>query len=417
MKGTDTSRWAATSWLLVCVVVGNAMDEFRSTVTPKELVQTEIAPVASRMTGDGTLFLDFGRAAYGTVVVPIPVDASRPSLAVHLGEKLNAAGRIDRDPPGTIRYCRIEQALEPGRRTCRIVIPPDKRNTGPVAIKMPAAVGEVVPFRYAEIEAGEGIDPEGVRQLAVHYPFNEDASAFDSSSEVLNAVWDICKHTIKATTFCGVYVDGDRERIPYEGDAYINQLGHYGVDREYEVARYSHEYMIQNPTWCTEWHLHSVMMAWMDYLYTGETTSIEAFYDALCAKTLMDFAREDGLISVAPELRTPAMSGRLEPHFASGIIKRNIRDVETATTVCRPAPTASRNRTPPSTAAGVATPSTCKVVAPGSRRGIPILAVMPSGISTVSAVGAPSPCVTETCTPPSGVGTFPETCAREPGCG
>lgn len=36
--------------------------------------------------------------------------------------------------------------------------------------------------------------------------------------------------------------------MPYEGDAYINQLSHDGVDREYALARYTHEYLIQNPT-------------------------------------------------------------------------------------------------------------------------------------------------------------------------
>jgi hypothetical protein len=192
---------------------------------------------------------------------------------------------------------------------------------------MPEAIGEVMPFRYAEIEAGANVDPDSIRQVFVHCPFDDDAATFDCSSTVLNRVWDLCKHTIKATTFCGVYVDGDRERIPYEGDAYINQLGHYCMDREYDVARYSHEYMIQEPTWCTEWHVHSVMMAWMDTLYSGETASLEAFYDELRAKTLIDFARKDGLISVDPELRTPDMEARLEPHFQSGIIRRDIRDV------------------------------------------------------------------------------------------
>jgi hypothetical protein len=254
-------------------------------------------------------------------------------LVVHLGEKLDSDGRVDRNPPGTIRYRRIVQRVESGAGECRLLIPPDQRNTGPDAILMPTEVGEVMPFRYAEIEdaAGWGLgEPPAqasVRQYAVHYPFDDSASSFESSSEVLNAVWALCKYTIKATTFCGVYVDGDRERIPYEGDAYINQLGHYGVDHEYDFARYSQEYMIQKPTWCTEWHLHSVMMAWMDYLYTGENASLVMFYDELCAKALIDFAREDGLISVAPELRTPAMSAKLAPHFASGIIKENIRDV------------------------------------------------------------------------------------------
>ena len=303
------------------------MAELRFTVELRDLVQSSVAPSESRVTDDGVLFVAFPRAAYGTIVLPCPPTADGGTLVVHLGEKLDGAGRIDRKPPGTIRYRRIEQPFKPGQESCRVVIPPDKRNTKAGAIKMPADIGEVLPFRYAEIEAGEDIDVAGIRQMAVHYPFDDSAAAFDSSSEVLNAVWDLCKYSIKATTFCGVYVDGDRERIPYEGDAYINQLGHYGVDQEYDFGRYSHEYMIQKPTWCTEWHLHSVMMAWMDYLYTGETSSIEAFYDELCAKTLIDFAREDGLISVDPKRRTPEMKARLEPHFKKGIIKRNIRDV------------------------------------------------------------------------------------------
>jgi alpha-L-rhamnosidase len=246
---------------------------------------------------------------------------------VHLGEKLDAAGRIDRAPGATIRYRCVTQELVPGRGAYRLVIPADERNTKPGAILMPDAIGEVFPFRYAEIENGAQIDRDSIRQVFVHYPFDDLAATFESSSPVLNQIWALCKHTIKATTFCGVYVDGDRERIPYEGDAYINQLGHYCMDREYDFARYSHEYMIQKPTWCTEWHLHSVMMAWMDALYSGETASLKAFYNELRVKTLIDFAREDGLISVDPELRTAEVTGRLEPHFKSGIIKRDIRDV------------------------------------------------------------------------------------------
>jgi alpha-L-rhamnosidase len=294
----------------------------RTTVTLKPLVQHMQRATASRVTDDGALWLDFGRAAFGTVIIPV---AAARALVVHLGEKLDDTGRIDRSPPGTIRYRRIEQQAQPG--DCRIVIPPDERNTKPGAILMPTDIGEVLPFRYVEIENAADIQPDGVQQVAVHYPFDDDAASFRCSSDVLNAVWDLCKYSIKATTFCGVYVDGDRERIPYEGDAYINQLGHYGVDHEYDFARYSHEYMIQRPTWCTEWHLHSVLMAWADYLYTGDTTSITEFYDELVAKTLIDFAREDGLISVDPELRTPEIAARVEPHFESGIIKRNIRDV------------------------------------------------------------------------------------------
>jgi len=283
----------------------------RFTVERKPLVQTEVEPVETRLTGDGTLFLDFGRAAFGTLLLPPSKNLPPGPVVVHLGEKLDPGGRLDRNPPGTIRHIRIEQEPGQGRNPLRIIIPPDERNTGLAAIRMPASIGEVCPFRYAEIENAGGVDPGAVRQIFVHYPFDDESSSFDSSDPVLNAVWDLCKYSIKATTFCGVYVDGDRERIPYEGDAYINQLGHYCVDREYALARYTHEYLMQYPTWPTEWHLHSVLMAWADYLYTGETGSLEEFYDDLCAKTLIGLARDDGLISTKSQRCTPEFERQL----------------------------------------------------------------------------------------------------------
>lgn len=49
--------------------------------------------------------------------------------------------------------------------------------------------------------------------------------------KALDELYDFCTYSIRATSFAGVYVDGDRERIPYEGDIYINMLGQlYGVD-------------------------------------------------------------------------------------------------------------------------------------------------------------------------------------------
>ncbi len=50
---------------------------------------------------------------------------------------------------------------------------PRKRNTGLAAIKMPEHIGEVYPFRYAEIENAGGIDSSTIRQVCVHYPFDD----------------------------------------------------------------------------------------------------------------------------------------------------------------------------------------------------------------------------------------------------
>ena len=91
---------------------------------------------------------------------------------------------------------------------------------------MPSYIGEVYPFRFCELENYEQkISATQIHRTAVHYLWNNNASQFSCSDEILNQVWELCKYTIKATSFTGIYIDGDRERIPYEADAYINQLG------------------------------------------------------------------------------------------------------------------------------------------------------------------------------------------------
>ena len=164
---------------------------------------------------------------------------------------------------------------------------------------LPESIGVIMPFRYCEIiNSPDELDSFMIKQVAVHYHFNDQASSFSSSSVMLNDIWNLCRYSMKATSFCGVYVDGDRERIPYEADAYINQLSHYAVDREFTLARYSHEYLLKHPTWPTEWKQHSVLMAWTDYMYTGNLESLAANYSILREKkTLEQRAREDGLLN------------------------------------------------------------------------------------------------------------------------
>jgi alpha-L-rhamnosidase len=220
------------------------------------------------------------------------------TVTVRLGEAILPDGSINRKPGGTIRYAEYQIPLMRGTHSYQLQFKPDQRNTGPQAIKMPDYIGEVLPFRYVEVEgyahtAGIG----DFTRSTVHYPFDDFASHFESSDTTLNAVWDLCKYSIKATSFAGIYVDGDRERIPYEADAYINQLCHYGVDKEYSMARRSHEYLLHHATWPTEWILQSVLMAYNDYLYTGDIRSVNHYYEDLKAKLLLPLRDANGLIS------------------------------------------------------------------------------------------------------------------------
>jgi hypothetical protein len=234
---------------------------------------------------------------------------------------------IDTNPGRNIRYYQTQLKLKPGRHWYEISWPENKkRASNRFMIQMPDYIGEVYPFRFVELKGYQGDlkAPQVVRTM-VNYTFEESASTFDSSNEVLNQVWDFCKYSMKATSFCGYYVDGDRERIPYEADAFINQLSHYAVDAEYGIARGSMKHLLFNPTWPTEWTLYNILMAWYDYLYTGDNRFIVKYYDELKIKTLMDLSDETGLITTLTGKQTEVFFEKLHKnHWGKN---NNLRDI------------------------------------------------------------------------------------------
>jgi hypothetical protein len=289
------------------------------------LVVSTDEPISLRTRGKNRWFVDYGKAMFGTIAVTIR--ASRTGTAeVCLSEKLADSGRrIDRQPPGHIRTRVMTLPLRRGRHTYQVEIPPDKRNTEqPYAVLVPDAFFEVLPFRYAEIKVSDcDADLLSANRLSLHAPFDNDASHFSCNDSRLNDVWELCKHSMKATSFLGIYVDGDRERIAYEADAYINQLSHYAVDSSYAytMARNTLEHLLELSTWPTEWVLHLVPMAWADYLYTGNKELFIKHYNTLRDRLLLPLARRDGLISSTTGLATKALQRKLHiPHPLKDIV-------------------------------------------------------------------------------------------------
>lgn len=276
--------------------------------------------------------IDFGRAAFGTLRFTLTAKSDideNQTVTIRLGESVKPDKdseqlfRVNNKPGGTIRYAEYTLKLQPGTHTYRIQIRPDKRNTGSQAIKMPSYIGEVFPFRYCEIEGSKAITAlPSITRESVTYLCDE-TGFFQSDNEILNKIWELCRYSIKMTSFAGVYVDGDRERIPYEADALINQLSHYAMDNEYSLARVSSEYLITHATWPTEWILQSVLIAWNDYLYTGDDRSLRAFYNDLKAKTLIPLADEKSyLISTKTGKQTSELIRSI--HYNTG---KEIRDI------------------------------------------------------------------------------------------
>jgi alpha-L-rhamnosidase len=256
----------------------------------------EEAPVKISVVPTNVVLVDFGRVAFGNLRLVPPAGATN-HVIVHFGEAF-VDGRINRKPPGSVRYAREETTLADGHAL--IVAPAaDKRNTAqPAAVLTPSNWGVVLPFRWVEIENWPGeFKPEQIRRRAAFASdWNETASSFASSDVMLNRIWNLCRYTIKATTFAGVYVDGDRERIAYEADAYLSQLGRLYADGDVQMARDTFDRLMKQPTWPTEWAPHTIFMAYADWMQTGDTNWLAPRYAALKSKLQFQRARTDGLI-------------------------------------------------------------------------------------------------------------------------
>jgi hypothetical protein len=306
--------------------------EFGEKLTSHNWFQIEkIKPAAFNKNDDGSYFIDFGKAAFGTLQLNYSAEKAE-TLTIRLGEKL-LDGRIDRNPGGTIRYSELKLEVSPNKTTYQIELKADERNTNSMAVALPDSFPVILPFRYVEIEAARDFDfpkskildlnAEDFTQIAYFNYFDNNTSSFYSSDAILNQVWDLCKYSQKATSFAGVYVDGDRERIPYEADAYLNQLSHYSVDNEYAIARRTIEYFMDFPTWPTEWQLHVALMFYQDYMYTGNTELIEKYYEPLKHKTLMELEVQEGLIST----HSPKLTGEFMAKLGFADTTQRVRDI------------------------------------------------------------------------------------------
>ena len=267
---------------------------------------TEQEPVSIKKVSDKVTLIDFGKAAFGNIVMPIP--DGRGTAHVHFGENLKK-GRIDREPRGTVRYGVTQIRLGQQRGNWIVPAPVDARNieqaglmyANPPAVLTPRSWRSIMPFRWVEIEGLDEDFPYELirRRAAFSSTWNDDASSFECSDETINRIWDLCKYSIKATTFAGVYVDGDRERIPYEADAYLNQLSHYTTDDDVTMASRTFDWLMENGTWPTEWSPHMVFMAYAEWMYSGDNDWLKQRYESLKSKTLMHRSGDDGLVRSA----------------------------------------------------------------------------------------------------------------------
>lgn len=253
-----------------------------------------IRPVSISKPVQRVTLIDFGKDAYAQLELELTSDSEK-TIEVCLGE-VSKNGRIHRKPGGFRYFKAIALKVKKGKHVYKVEIPPHESpyKGNPKLYPPPEIKGEIAPFRYVEIN---GFDGEiTARQIVFSAKFDENASAFECSGERLKKVWDFCKYSIKATTAFGLYIDGERERLPYEGDSYINQLGHFCNDTNYEVARKTIDYLFEKPTWPTEWALVMIPIVYDYYLYSGDKESFERWKPMLDGKLCLERIGEEGLL-------------------------------------------------------------------------------------------------------------------------
>lgn len=270
--GFNDSAWQNAS------VTGTIIDQSKENLTPYTSENTTLHSVrAQKVTHKSDReVIDLGSEIIGGLQLSINSPDSR-KITVRYGEQLDRSGNVKYKLNAGNDY-EETWTLKKGHQTIE--------TTG------------MKNFRYVEIlNAPDELNVNQVQGSAMRQDFDDHASSFTSSNPLLNRIYNLTKYTVKATNQ-DLYTDSQaRERRAYEGDALINALSSYAFEADYSLARHSHEYLIDNPTWPAEYKLFSVEVAWNDYLYTGNKASLVANYNKLKEKLFLNnYNPELGLV-------------------------------------------------------------------------------------------------------------------------
>ena len=269
-----------------------------------------VAPVSVVTNAAGHLVYDFGRHVFGWV----EVDVERPgAYELVWGELLDSSGAVQTNElytrlQGRIRCARTKGEFN-GTGWTRIPYVADGGsvfNTGDAG-----RFGKIMPFRWLEVvSAPFSVAPGNVRQVPIYYPYDMSESSFSSDSAPLERVYGFCKHSIRATTFMGMFVDGDRERLPYEGDSFITQLGTYAATSDDTLVRRTINHLSAHTTWPTEWKQFFIRMVYEDWMHSGKTDLVRKYYAMMKdVKSWRNLRRADGLLVTPGEKMTPSPDG------------------------------------------------------------------------------------------------------------
>lgn len=240
-------------------------------------------------THGNTVVYDFGKASFGYLRIDLK-KASPSDLSVTLLE----FQETHENHYNKLSFGYYKTHLSNARDKISISSP--QRHL-PLISQLPSGVSGITPFRYAEIKSSVASEEMLVWQVIAQAPFSPDSTTFNSNNQALNEVWDLCRHTVFATTFCGIYVDGERERLPYEADAHLAQLSHMSIDPNPAIPRATLQHLLEHPSWPLEWSFHLISMAYEDHQLFHDKQYIRTIYPELKKRLFLERVCKNGLLS------------------------------------------------------------------------------------------------------------------------
>ena len=269
-----------------------------------------VVPVSVVTNTAGNVLVDFGRHAAGWIEVDVSVPGNYTFI---WGEMIDADGAVQTNALFTSQQGTIRCACTHGRfeETGWTRVPYCSGNGGAFRPEPVGKFGTVMPFRWLEVaQTPFPITARNVRQVPIHYPYDMAEESFSCDSDVLVRVHDFCKHSIRATTYMGKFIDGDRERLPYEADSYITQLGTYAITSDDTLVREMADYFASNTTWPTEWKQFFIRIVHDDWMHSGNADLVRKHYDLMKnVKAWRNLRRADGLLVTPGETMTTSPDG------------------------------------------------------------------------------------------------------------
>lgn len=308
-------RGAAGPWSYTAAFIQAAGTGADVSMQPYPVVQTVFPPqriVSNRM---HRAFVDFGRTRIGWLEI-IPsytgFQADTGAYTVHLGEVATSNQEVNLTPPSPYRALTLKGYVTPAA-IFRYPLPV-AAEISKDAVPLSDEVGSLAPFRYVEVEKSSvAITPTSLRQVMVHYPFDDKASAFVCDLPELDRIYSAAKQTIKGLSYAGRYIEDERRRMSVPA-AYVAQLGHACLDREFTLARNTLDDVLKKPSDVLQWRQLTIDMVWTEWMYTGNTNGLARWYTVL-SQTLLpnDLARsEDGLIVTGTNLLKRALHEQVD---------------------------------------------------------------------------------------------------------